>query len=402
MRLAIALAVLLPALAQERPAAPKPEKLVVHEWGTFTTVSGADGVSLEWRPLSGPSDLPTFVYGTGGRPKGLRHGQTCEGCGHLGCGCGPTCKGRTEKECGCKGCYTATVRMETPVLYFYGDRECVVSVKVDFPKGKVTEWYPQARQVGNGIDWGGVKVMPNASPTYPTEKDPSHYYPARETDAAPVRVCGGGKQEYEKFLFYRGVGTFDLPVAVTLSGNRVVVRNAGARPISHVVLFENRAGKAGFRVAKALSSEVALDRPEPSSKDIGAELQRILVAEGLYEREASAMVKTWRDSWFEEGLRVFYVVPRADTDRVLPLALDPKPTELVRVLVGRVEIITPELEKRIAAEVERLGDAEFEAREEATKELRRLGRFAEPVLKRVLATTDDAEVKARVKKLLEP
>ena len=47
------------------PAIELPDSdLVVHEWGTFTSVSGSDGVSLEWRPLSGPSDLPSFVYGS--------------------------------------------------------------------------------------------------------------------------------------------------------------------------------------------------------------------------------------------------------------------------------------------------------------------------------------------------
>ena len=34
--------------------------------------------------------------------------------------------------------------METPVVYFYTDRETKVSVKVDFPRGWITEWYPFA------------------------------------------------------------------------------------------------------------------------------------------------------------------------------------------------------------------------------------------------------------------
>jgi len=43
-----------------------------------------------------------------------------------------------------------------------------------------------------------------------------------------------------------------------------------------------------------------------------------LVSEGLYQREAQAMVNTWRDSWFEEdGLRVLYTLPREWTDRTL-------------------------------------------------------------------------------------
>lgn len=30
--------------------------------------------------------------------------------------------------------------METPVIYFYTDKDTRVSVKVDFPKGWITEW----------------------------------------------------------------------------------------------------------------------------------------------------------------------------------------------------------------------------------------------------------------------
>ena len=79
------------------------------------------------------------------------------------------------------------------------------------------------------------------------------------------------------------------------------------------------------------------------------------------------MLETWRDSWFEEGLRVFYVLPRAATDAALPLTIDPKPDELVRVLVGRVEVITPELEARVLADP------------------KSYGRFAEPILRCALA-----------------
>jgi hypothetical protein len=68
---------------------------------------------------------------------------------------------------------------------------------------------------------------------------------------------------------------------------------------------------------------------------------------GLYPREASAMLATWRDTWTEEGCRVFYVLPRAAVDEILPLTVQPEPSELVRVLVGRLEILTPERENGV-------------------------------------------------------
>src|SRR5438874_12392819 len=93
---------------------PAASGLIVHEWGTFTSIAGKDGVALEWRPLNGASDLPKFVHTMQEGSVGLRHIPG-------------------------KGDLTARVRMETPVLYFYTPNEMDVSVKVDFPKGKITE-----------------------------------------------------------------------------------------------------------------------------------------------------------------------------------------------------------------------------------------------------------------------
>jgi hypothetical protein len=55
------------------------------------------------------------------------------------------------------------------------------------------------------------------------------------------------------------------------------------------------------------------------------------------------MLDTWRDTWSEQGLRVLYVVPARLTDEVLPLAIAPAPSSLVRVLVGRAEWAPPDV-----------------------------------------------------------
>ncbi|MBI3857084.1 MAG: hypothetical protein HY293_15465, partial [Planctomycetes bacterium] len=109
---------------------------------------------------------------------------------------------------------------------------------------------------------------------------------------------------------------------------------------------------------------------------------------------------TWRDSWFEEGLRVFYLVPRQATDEILPLTIEPKPDQVVRVLVGRAEIITPEQESRMTDLVRRLGSASESTRAAAQAELKKLGRFAEPTLRRILPTMKDPALKARVQELI--
>ena len=53
----------------------KGNRSIVHEWGTFTSIAGKDGVALEWRPLNGPSDLPKFVHTIQEGSGGLRHIQ---------------------------------------------------------------------------------------------------------------------------------------------------------------------------------------------------------------------------------------------------------------------------------------------------------------------------------------
>src|SRR6266571_192536 len=116
---------------------PAPTRFVVHEWGTFTSVVGEDGVPIAWHPLEQPRDLPGFVYV--GTPKGR---------------------------------LAATIRMETPVLYFYSDHDVDASVRVDFPGGQITEWYPVARwepRRPSRLEWTSVRVRPGAAGRLPRE-----------------------------------------------------------------------------------------------------------------------------------------------------------------------------------------------------------------------------------------
>ena len=128
-----------------RPPLQSPD-LTVHEWGTFTSVAGPAGQAVEWTPFSGPSDLPCFV--TILNPTSIKVGPK----GYL-----PSIK--------------ATVRMETPVIYFYSGREQTVNVRVRFPHGLITEWYPQGRippvpfgmplaKMTGGIAWNDVRISP--------------------------------------------------------------------------------------------------------------------------------------------------------------------------------------------------------------------------------------------------
>lgn len=361
------------------PFAQTTAHLKVHEWGTFTSVAGGEGGVLEWRPLSGARDLPSFVYDLDGlnKGRGLRHSP--------------------------KSDLAANIRMETPVLYFYADREMIVSAKVDFPEGRITEWYPQARTLHAGIDWGRLTILPGAQVKLPVESSESHYYPARETDADTVRVGGKHGQQHEKFLFYRGVGNFALPLVVRLRDEKVILQNNNEDALAKVILFESKNGKLGYITKDIAHGETVLDRPalDKSIDYLRRELEAMLVAHGLYKREAAAMLKTWQDTWFEDGLRVFYIMPRKTVDKILPLTIEPQPSELVRVLVGRTELMTPEMEENMLEQLTKLGAPSKIVRAEARKSINQYGRFAEPLLKQVLGRTSDPQVKARIEKLLK-
>jgi len=321
----LALAVVLTAAGALSSPRESSNPLVVHEWGTFTSIAGNDGNAVEWLPLSGPSDLPGFVE---------------------------------RYRFNLKTSVPALVRMETPVLYFYAKRELTVDVGVQFHGGAITEWFPKASELtgpstadlqnGRGlarsftgaISWNQVRLTPNAPAGFPTEGAGSHYYIARQTDASPLET----RSQREKFLFYRGIANFQPPLAAMLTGDGgVLVRNRDGAPLGSLVLFENRGGTIAFHVYDQAGAELNADVPKLDGESAvpSAELERILVAHGLYAREAKAMVDTWRDTWFGEGTRIFYVAPRKTVDAILPLTIAPAPSELVRVFVGRIELRSP-------------------------------------------------------------
>ncbi len=400
------------------------ENYAAHEWGTFTSLQGADGVLLPWNPLE-TAPLPKFVYdwnrpGLGRRPVGPLNRDT-------------------------KSVFVTLQRMETPVIYFYSDQERAVDVTLRFPEGLITEWYPQAHDVGpsafspnklataldefvqqsglsprialaslfgkkgvpdSRIAWRQVRLLPPArgseeSAPLPTSASGNHYFAARETDAAHVRVNSPDTGiEREKFLFYRGVANFKTPLEVTFSnGNEtnLFLKNSGSDELRHLFVLAVRRGQGKFvyedRVPPGERAYVELNPGQdflPLGElegRIGARMREALEEEGLYRREADAMVKTWRTSWFEEdGLRVFYVLPRRWTDDTLPLTLEPRPRELVRVMVGRAELIPPATDWELLRQIVRYSEADTAGREEAVAKVRQLGlgRFLQPAVAKVL------------------
>ncbi|MBY0385463.1 hypothetical protein K2X05_09915, partial [bacterium] len=131
----------------------------VHEWGTFTSLIGSDGISQHGM-YHEDEKLPDFVHG---------FGETQD------------VQPNNNEPCMTKGCFLMktlqqnqiTQKMETPVLYFYGTPPLGqrVKVKVDFPEGVITETFPapvssfpknsQVVEIKNGTATFDVEVLPS-------------------------------------------------------------------------------------------------------------------------------------------------------------------------------------------------------------------------------------------------
>jgi hypothetical protein len=137
------------------------------------------------------------------------------------------------------------------------------------------------------------------------------------------------------------------------------------------------------------------------TRKIGDDLAERLVASGLYPKEARAMVNTWTTSYFQsDGVRALFVMPQSWTDRFIPMKVDPQPKSLVRVMVGRLELLTGERERQAEAAVRDLASPDGSRRERAFELLRSQGRYVEPIVRRVQRTTQNAQVRALCNRLL--
>ncbi|AUX42273.1 hypothetical protein SOCE26_037030 [Sorangium cellulosum] len=402
--------------ARDVPPAPDlayPGKgFIVHEWGTDTVVVGSDG-SLQPGLHHEEEDLPAFVYDR--LEAGSLEGSTST---------------------------SVNVKMETPVTYFYAEEPLKAYVQMAFPKGIFTQWYPAVHDfyppifapdtvagvttyadpaldpefpfgspvcaekygaIANGsLEWGTIEILGRESdiPLPEAPLDRFTWAHARQVGANPLRVAGvpGATEapQHERFLFYRGLGNFDLPVRVTAgTGGAISAENTLGEAIGTVFVL-NVGASAGAFVAhpEGIASGGTLVERAPSLdgappldefvEALGASVIDALDATGLYHDEAVAMVNTWKRQWFRTpGVRVLYLAPESWTDTSIPLTVDPAPEDVVRVMMIRVEVLSPELEAADVDAARRLADPSTAG--EAARHFDDLGRFAEPRLRRALA-----------------
>lgn len=365
--------------------------VIVHEWGTFTSLQDENGKALgginvddEPAPyfvyFGGriPVLSPTTYYGSFGLPP---YGQVQE-------------EGSSSVPFGSRA---VTLRLETPVVYIYPPQGMPpasvppLQVHVDFHGGILGQYYPYARIKGlspstelnvkttTSLDWNVRQVGTPLTPIATTDKV---WTTPREVSAPTLAVeskergikSGKGRVEAEKFLFYRGLGHLDSPLRLSRNLNAtgeqakitIQAQEGSEAASSGGWLADIHAdGTCAFRAVPAFGGKPGQSRAEiPSQFEatdfsatnltaLTASMQEALVREGLYADEASAMLRTWEVSYFKSpGLRFFYIVPNQWVNGVLPLKITGAPTKITRVMVGRIELVTASQQaalKRLAA-----------------------------------------------------
>jgi hypothetical protein len=284
------------------------------------------------------------------------------------------------------------------VLYFYSTHDTKVDVGVSFVRGLITEWYPRAskvepaeasndavlyqRQSNGTIAWKSVRVRPSGERNFPTgsglnESQASHYYAARSVQASPLQVATKNGAQREQFLFYRGVSVAAAPIsALVMNTGQIEVMNQSVDEIPRLFLFERRGDRVGYREVKDLRAGAILAplTLDASLDSLLPSLEASLISAGLYQDEAHAMLESWKDSWFEEGSRLIYIVPRSFVDKILPLTIEPQPAKIERVFVGRMELLTPATQQAI--------ETAAASRDKAS--LEKYGRFLAPMIEEML------------------
>jgi hypothetical protein len=393
-------------LAQD--PADKPADYVAHEWGTFTSMVGTNGIVLEGLQREEEA-LPRFVHDL------LRIAEAEEVHAKI-----PSSR--------------VTQKMETPVIYFHTDQALRVRVDVWFAHGLMTQFYPlpgvvtpdlqtmQAARIdmskvdGSALHWD-IDLVPRTEPApreIPAVGADEPWAIARQVHAAWVRTANQApaKAEAEHYLFYRGLGRWQPKLLLARDGAGAVKLTNGMRDeVPFVAVLELGAQGGRFAVGQPLAGgatqriawgdqEVIPSRALLAGR-LGDAVHKALVRSGLFEDEARAMVATWSRSWFQkDGARVIYVLPRSEVDQVLPLSLQPAPRELVRTLVGRLEFITTAAQQNVERALRDSSSPDGAVRGAGELALAALDRFLEPHLRNVASNGSDAAVRALAERRL--
>jgi len=357
---------------------------IMHEWGSLNVIQGSDQAIIGGL-VDDQSDLPEFVHVWEKNPKKV---------------------------------YPAPLIIEKPIIYFYTNQVKRISVKVECPKGIVTQWWPAASDyapnpskngniaalTGGMVTWNDLFLRPqeNIDNSFLMNTDNHLWWPvARNTDSAIISNAEGIS---EKFLFYRGISDYSPSLKANYENDKWSFNSDKDKSFKNVMTIHVSKDKNAS--IKYYPSLILNDISEPTSIDTPAEaatiLQSTLESAGLYTKEAKGMVEIWKDTLFSTpGTRFIYFMKDETLEEMLPLTINPTPTEIKRIMLVRVEMLNKERENIIKDWISQLADPSYKVRDTATQALMKQGRAGQALMRKSLSESKDPEVTHRLKPILD-
>ena len=368
------------------------KKLAVHEWGIFRVHEDEAMANADMRQIW--DGLPPFVYG------------------HL--------RGRVVPQH-----WGAVEFRDRPIIYFHASEPMPVSVTLDFPGGMPGVWWPGTSEpavygnlkqplVGKVLKWDLHLQKPRADwqpkPMPAVEK--GHWFGRlREVKSDEIFSRFGPTGQYverDRLIYYDGLFPQRKWVKFDVVKDDVTLTNRVAHAVFDVTIVDRRSDDT-LRIARiAKLDEGAKVKAEfaaiPSSRFVSEAadtLAKQLTATGLNAGEAQALVDLSKQEFFDTpGLHAFYRIPQDEYDRLLPLAVIPKPDSLVRTGLVFHSHLEGDFAERILELVKQLDAPRFTVRDAARKKLQQIGPAAMVPLLKLKKTDLSTEVWKQVEDLL--
>jgi hypothetical protein len=375
-------------------------KVAATEWGTFTSLLGSNGVTQDGMYHEDEA-LPNFVHGFG---QLVSQPQAPPPPNDEFCDKGMPCRFLREN--------AITQKMETPVIYFYSGGDLDVTVDVKFPEGVVSETFPgpvfttpnmhSEPILANGHTTFQLKVhamdkTPSMEGQLPFVPAGNIYGHARKVNSSVVQA----NEEKEKFIFYRGVGRFSPRTSITSNAGSLALHQCGScgdipaaflvdvDQTGHARMLSIGTLPAGTSKIVRAADIVGLQQHQPgdtSQEVLRGNLISALTQTGLTRDEAVAMIDTWENGYLKvPGLRVLYILPRQEVETILPVTITPQ-MPFKRVFVGRLEILLDTEEQALLSKILMARDL---------IDVKQLGRFAEPILRRISQVLEESQSPAQ-------
>jgi len=240
---------------------------------------------------------------------------------------------------------------------------------------------------------GRLKQLPGkvASPDKVKDNDKKPAEKPAEVDSAEAKAAAAGGN--------------NVVFAFQVAGGAQLAISAEAKPADAKPAEGKADEKKAEEKAPPITVEVALSEPLARDSDqylaeTRNALKTALVDAGLRPAEADLFLSIYADQIFKsKEMVVLFRLPGVAIEEQFPLVTYPDAKRIIRVPLVLMRNVDPQLQGGLKDLVARLGDANFQERDNAEKKLQESGRLAVPLLKEAL-TNDDPEIVIRAERLL--